>query len=95
MITISQPIPADSSIVINRDQKDFAPDMGDEERADPPQKTAFVEEEEDVPGPGLEPGSPFRAGDFKSPVSTNSTTPADCRARLGATGGDDRIRTGE
>ena len=30
----------------------------------------------DVPGPGLEPGSPIGAGDFKSPVSTSSTTPA-------------------
>ncbi len=29
-----------------------------------------------VPGPGLEPGSLLQAGDFKSPVSTNSTTPA-------------------
>ena len=95
MITISQPIPADSSIVINRDQEDLASEMSDEKGVDSPQKTAFIEEDNDVPGPGLEPGSPFRAGDFKSPVSTNSTTPADCRARLGATGGDDRIRTGE
>ena len=66
MITISQPIPADSSIVINRDQEDLASEMSDEKGVDSPQKTAFIEEDNDVPGPGLEPGSPFRAGDFKS-----------------------------
>ena len=27
-----------------------------------------------VPGPGLEPGSPFRAGDFKSPENTTLTS---------------------
>ena len=29
-----------------------------------------------MPGAGLEPARPKRAGDFKSPVSTNSTTRA-------------------
>jgi len=95
IIPISQPIPAPSSVGTNRDQGNNESIFFGEDGYNSPQKTAFIEEDNDVPGPGLEPGSPRRAGDFKSPVSTNSTTPADCRTCLGAAGGDDRIRTGE
>ena len=36
----------------------------------------FLDEKWGVPGAGLEPAQPIGPGDFKSPVSTNSTTPA-------------------
>ena len=76
MIPIFQPIPAHSGVGINQDQDEHSEMAALEDENISPRISKIYEDLEGVPGPGLEPGSLLQAGDFKSPVSTNSTTPA-------------------
>jgi len=95
MIPIFQPIPAHSGVGINRDQDKIYVLANEVNEKTSPRKSSVYEDLEGVPGAGLEPAQPIGPGDFKSPVSTSSTTPATVVLRKLDDRGDDRIRTGE